>query len=117
MGSFQYYEPAQNHPISHILFHKNVSPRDFDSNQVNENHLQEMSDTLENDINPVQSPLKSKKNLANANDWPQQIPWNVKRGGDEDNYLSYMTANRFNPILGKKRGIRLYRKRGSIRLY
>ena len=76
-----------------------------------------MSDTLENDINQVQSPLKSKKNLLNANDWPQQIPWNAKRGGDEDNYLSYMTGNRFKPIFGKKRGIRLYRKRGSIRLY
>ena len=70
-----------NH-ISHFLFHKNVSPRDFDSNQVNENPLQEMSDTLENDINQVQSPLKSKKNLLNANDWSQQIPWNAKRGKD-----------------------------------
>ena len=90
---------------------------DFASNPVNENHLQEMSDTLANDINQVQSPMKSKKNLANANDWPYQLSWNTKRGNDEDSYLSYMTANRFNPILGKKRGIRLYRKRGSIRLY
>ena len=37
-----------------------------------------MSDTLENDINQVQSPLKSKKNVANANDWPQQVSWNTK---------------------------------------
>ena len=91
---------------------------DFASNQDNENHLQEISDNLENDMNQVQLPSKSKKNLLNANDWPQQISWNTKRGGDEDNYFSYMTANRFNPIFGKKRGIRLYRKRGgSIRLY
>ena len=77
-----------------------------------------MSDTLENDINQVQSPLKSKKNLLNENDWPQQIPWTAKREGDEDNYLSYMTAKRYKPRFGKKRGIRLYRKRGgSIRLY